>query len=152
MKDYNNIPFKNSAINRLTSMTTEPRVSGPINLTGVQNAMNKGIAGIKKGATDAGKSLKNVGANLKDSKLQNPTKVTKNYVGKEINGKLVVGKEKSRNTLIGSKSEDKSRYPYLDKGSKVVKQTFVTNDNKTVIKKRLKDGEVVSEKMRSRKN
>ena len=162
MKDYNSINFKNNAIDKMNGKfgkndDTKPKnpkekASGPVNLTGVQNALNKGIAGIKKGVSDAKTSLKSQGAKLKDTKIQNPIKVTKNYVGKEIDGKLVVGEEKSRKTLLGSKSEDKSRYPYIDKGSKVVKQKFVSDDNKTVIKKRIKDGEVVREKMRSRKN
>jgi hypothetical protein len=89
-------------------MTTEPRASegrssGPIDLTGVQNAMNKGIAGIKRGATEAASSLKNMGTNLKNTKVNNPVKVTKGaeFIPTMTGANLV--KTKTRSGLLNDR-------------------------------------------------
>lgn len=75
MKDYG-MPFKNTAIDRLGSKfgdPDKPKVEGPVNLMGVQNALNKGVAFVKEGARET----KMMAQTLANTKINNPIKVKK---------------------------------------------------------------------------
>ena len=95
MKNYG-MPFKNSAIDKLGSKfgdPDKPKVEGPVNLMGVQNALNKGVAGVKKAAQS-----------VADIKISNPAKVTKSSTTLYDNsGKYQQGYENTttRNKLVG---------------------------------------------------
>lgn len=75
MKNYG-MPFKNSAIDKLGSKfgdPDKPKVEGPVNLMGVQNALNKGVAFVKEGARET----KMMAQTLANTKINNPIKVKK---------------------------------------------------------------------------
>ena len=95
MKNYG-MPFKNTAIDKLGSKfgdPDKPKVEGPVNLMGVQNALNKGVAGVKKAAQS-----------VADIKISNPAKVTKSSTTLyDSSGKYYQGQENTttRNKLVG---------------------------------------------------
>jgi hypothetical protein len=75
MKNYG-MPFKNAAIDKLGSKfgdPDKPKVEGPVNLMGVQNALNKGVAFVKEGARET----KMAAQTLANTKINNPIKVKK---------------------------------------------------------------------------
>ncbi len=96
MKDYN-APFKNSAIDRLGSKfgdPDKPKVEGPINLTGVQNALNRGIASVKRAAS----SVSNV-------KINKPrVEKTSTIIYDEMGGPIGRENSSKRFGVIGNKS------------------------------------------------
>lgn len=95
MKNYG-MPFKNAAIDKLGGKfgdPDKPKVEGPVNLMGVQNALNKGVAGVKKAAQT-----------VANTKISNPVKVTKSSTALYDNsGKYYQGQENTttRNKLVG---------------------------------------------------
>jgi hypothetical protein len=75
MKNYG-MPFKNAAIDKLGGKfgdPDKPKVEGPVNLMGVQNALNKGVAFVKEGARET----KMAAQTLANTKINNPIKVKK---------------------------------------------------------------------------
>ena len=76
MKNYG-MPFKNSAIDKLGDKfgkdPDKPKVEGPVNLMGVQNALNKGVAFVKEGAQETKKAAQTIA----NTKINNPIKVKK---------------------------------------------------------------------------
>jgi hypothetical protein len=97
MKDYG-MPFKNAAIDRLGNKfgdPDKPKVEGPINLMGVQNALNKGVAVVKK----AGQAIAN-------TKINNPVRVTKssNILYDELGGPIGRENITKRKGLIGDRN------------------------------------------------
>jgi len=127
--DYNSSSFRNDAIDRLGGRfgkndPDKPKVEGPVNLMGVQNALNKGIAAIK-----------NTGKAIANTKFNNPTKVEKStklmtspVVAKEttttrkgLTGDRTVTKKVFKNTETGSTTY--SRSATNPKGGKMVESS-----------------------------
>lgn len=114
MKDYN-MPFKNAAIDKLGGKfgdPDKPKVEGPVNLMGVQNALNKGVAFVKEGARET----KMAAQTLANTKINNPVKVEKSSkfittspIGKETTA--------SRKGLIGDRTVTKKVVKDYETGS-----------------------------------
>jgi hypothetical protein len=104
MKNYG-MPFKNAAIDKLGSKfgdPDKPKVEGPVNLMGVQNALNKGVAFVKEGARET----KMAAQTLANTKINNPVKVKKTSETSTDWDSPVFRKEttSSRKGLIGDRT------------------------------------------------
>jgi hypothetical protein len=114
MKDYN-MPFKNAAIDKLGGKfgdPDKPKVEGPVNLMGVQNALNKGVAFVKEGARET----KMMAQTLANTKINNPVKVEKST---KLTTSPNVAKETtaSRKGLMGDRTVTKKVVKDSETGS-----------------------------------
>jgi hypothetical protein len=155
MKNYG-MPFKNSAIDKLGSKfgdPEKPNVEGPVNLMGVQNALNRGVAGIK-----------NAAQTIANTKINNPIKVDKSSkfitaspIGKEttttrkgLTGDRTITKKVAKDYETGSTTY--SRSATNPRGGKMVETSKTVSSAGDVVKNRTRydqKGDVMTSKSRS---
>jgi hypothetical protein len=164
--DYNSSSFRNGAIDRLKGKfgkndPDKPKVEGPVNLMGVQNVLNKGVAGIKKGV----EGIKNTGKAIADTKINNPVKVEKSSefittspIGKEttttrkgLTGDRTITKKVVKDYETGSTTY--SRSATNPRGGKMVETSKTVSSAGDVTKGRTRydqKGDVMTSKSRSK--
>ena len=157
--DYNSINFKNSAIDKMNGKfgkgdPDNPKIEGPVNLMGVQNALNKGVAGIKNTVKD-----------VANTKFNNPVKVEKSSkfittspIGKEttttrkgLTGDRTVAKKVVKDYETGSTTY--SRSATNPKGGKMVESTKTVSSSGDMTKSKTRydqRGDVMTSKSSSK--
>ena len=158
--DYNSSTFRNSAIDKLNGRfgkdPDKPKVEGPVNLMGVQNALNKGVA-----------SLKNFGKKVADAEINNPLYVEKREGYSRDQSGNVTGytDTKRRQGISGDRSVTKVKTEFKSgatsytksatnpKGGRMIEVTKDKSSKGDVVKRRTRftsDGDVMTSRSRSK--
>ena len=158
--DYNSSSFRNGAIDKLKGKfgqdPDKPKVAGPINLMGVQNALNKGVA-----------SLKNFGKKVADAEINNPLYVEKREGYSRDQSGNVTGSTytKRRQGVSGDRSVTKVKTEFKSgatsytksatnpKGGRMIEVTKDKSSKGDVVKRRTRfdeEGDIMTSRSRSK--